>query len=297
MSGPLLLVDAYSQIYRAFYAIRHLTGPRGEPVNAIYGFTKMLRKLRADHGPTHWAVVFDLGAPRQRLALLPSYKEQRPPTPPDLDAQLPAIREILASLRVPIIELEGQEADDLIGTLAVRADHAGLATLIASTDKDFTQLVNNSIRLIRPGDKADVIFDAAAVEAKYGLRPDQMVDYFALTGDSVDNIRGVPGVGDKTALDLLSRYQTVAGILQHATEISRPKLRESLLHAADQLRLNRQLVQLTTNLPIPTDWNALRCVGPDYPRLLTALRSHGFKSLLAEVERESQQSGDLFAAR
>jgi len=295
MSDTLLLVDAYSLIYRAFYAIRNLTGPRGEPVNAIYGFTKMLRKLRTDHNPTHWGVVFDLGAPRQRLAILPSYKEQRPPTPPDLDAQLPAIREILYAMRVPTLELDGEEADDIIATLAVHANQAGLRVLIASNDKDFTQLINNQLHLLRPGTKADVIFDTAAVQAKYGLRPTQMMDFFALTGDSVDNIRGVPGVGEKTATDLLCRYQDLENVLAHAGEITRPKLRESLLASAAQARLNRQLVTLTTDLPVPADLPALKVLPPDGPRLLTALRAHGFKSLTAEVERETQPVEDLFA--
>src|SRR5437879_8154979 len=126
MKDSLLLVDAYAMIYRAFYAIRSLTGAQGQPVNAIYGFTKMLRKLLAEHRPTHVAVVFDLGAPQKRLAILPTYKEQRPPTPPDLDAQLPAIRDVLAALHVAIVETEGEEADDLIATLATTAAREGL---------------------------------------------------------------------------------------------------------------------------------------------------------------------------
>src|SRR5438876_7100193 len=141
MPNCLLLVDAYSQIYRAFFAIRSLTGLHGEPVNALYGFTKMQRKLFADYRPSYCAVVFDLGAPQARLSILPSYKEQRPPTPPDLDAQLPAIREVIAAMRMPVVEAEGEEADDLIATLALRAAHNGGDVLLASNDKDFTQIV------------------------------------------------------------------------------------------------------------------------------------------------------------
>src|SRR5262245_23142006 len=139
MSDALLLVDAYSMIYRAFFAIRSLTGLQGQPVNAIYGFTKMLRKLLADQRPTHCAVVFDLGAPRKRLDLLPSYKEHRPPTPPDLDSQLPIIREVTSFLGLAIVEIDGDEADDIIATLAAQARAAGLQVLIASNDKDFAQ--------------------------------------------------------------------------------------------------------------------------------------------------------------
>lgn len=297
MSQTVLLVDAYSMIYRAFYAIRHLTGPQGEPVNAIYGFTKMLRKLVAHHQPSHWGIVFDLGAPQQRLALLPNYKAQRPPTPPELAAQLPAIRTILQALNALVIELDGVEADDIIATLAVRSAAAGLAVLIVSNDKDFTQLVGERIRMLRPGDKEDVVFDANAVVAKYGLQPAQMVDFFALTGDAVDNIRGVPGVGEKTATELLQRYHDLENLLAHAGEITRPKLRESLLAASDQARLNRRLIQLASDLPLPVELPALQFRPPDSERLIATLRSHGFKSLTAEVERESQPSADLFAPR
>lgn len=295
MTDRLLLVDAYSQIYRAFFAIRHLTDSRGQPANALFGFTKMLRKLLATHRPTHLAVVFDVGAPRKRLAILPSYKEQRPPTPPDLESQLPAIRDMLAALRLPVVELDGEEADDIIATLAVQAGQTGMQVLIASSDKDFAQLVDDRISLIRPGEKEDAIFDAAAVEAKFGIPPAAIVDYLSLLGDSVDNIRGVPGVGEKTAVDLLRRFSSLEQILQRVGEIERPKLRESLSASVEQLRRNQQLVRLDVQVPLPVRPSDLGVQSPDYPRLLALVQEHGFKSLLAELTRESQASGDLFA--
>jgi DNA polymerase-1 len=294
MTETLLLVDAYSQIYRAFYAIRHLTDSQGRPANALYGFTKMLRKLAANHRPTHCGVVFDVGAPRKRLALLPSYKEQRPPTPPDLEAQLPAIREMLTALRIPTVELDGEEADDIIATLAAQADQAAMNVLIASNDKDFAQLVNGRIALIRPGDKEDVVFDAAAVEAKFGLRPSLIVDYLSLLGDSVDNIRGVPGVGEKTAVELLRQFGSLDQVLSRTAEIQRPKLREALVASLAQLHRNQQLVRLDVHLALPVSLAQLKVQAPDYPRLISILQGHGFKSLLAEITRESQASGDLF---
>ena len=296
MTETLLLVDAYSVIYRAFYAIRTLTGPQGQPVNAIFGFTKMLRKQITTHRPTQCAVVFDLGAPKKRLAVLPSYKEHRPPTPPDLETQLPAIREILLALRVPIVELEGDEADDVIATLAVQAAQTGLNALIASNDKDFAQLVNERIRLLRPGDKEDVVFDAAAVEAKYGIKPSQIADYLSLLGDSVDNIPGVPGVGEKTAVELLRNFGNLDELLIRINEIQRPKLRDSLLAHVDQIRRNRQLVQLDTALSLPVGPADLLRQPPDYSQLLILLKGFGFKSLSEEVLRESQQTRDLFGA-
>ena len=295
MTATLLLVDAYAMIYRAFFAIRHLTGPAGEPVNAIYGCTKMLRKYLAEHRPTHCAVVFDLGPPRQRLAILPSYKAQRPPTPPDLAAQLPAIREILRALRLPVVERDGDEADDIIATLAKRTARAGHSVLIASNDKDFAQLVDDQIRLLRSGPKTDQIFDTTAVHAKYGVLPAQIVDLFSLIGDSVDNIPGVPGVGEKTATALLHQFQTLDQLLVHPAEIASPKLRTTLIDHADRLRLNRQLIQLDQAVEVAVDWSDLQVQTPDYPALVTALQQHGFQSLLKEIQHESRQGADLFA--
>ena len=282
-------------IYRAFFAIRSLTGAQGQPVNAIYGFTKMLRKLLADFRPTHCAVVFDLGAPKKRLAVLPSYKEQRPPTPPDLDAQLPAIRSILAAMRAAVVEIEGEEADDIIGTLAVRAHREGLRVLIASNDKDFAQLVVPGIELLRPSSEQETVFDAAAVQARYGVRPDQIVDYLSLVGDNVDNIRGVPGVGEKTASDLLRRYDNIETLLARASELSRPKLREAIVAAAQQLQQNRSLISLHTDLELPVVLPELKVATPNYGDLIGQLKQLGFKSLTAELEKEAGQSDDLFS--
>ena len=290
--SKLLLFDAYSLIYRAFYAIRSLTGPEGQPVNAIYGFLRMTRKMIADQRPTHCAAVFDLGAPSYRLALLPSYKEQRPPTPPDLDAQVPVLRDILNAMRLPVVELAGEEADDIIATLAIRAASAGANALIASSDKDFTQIINSQIQILRPD---GTLCDAGQVEAKYGVRPEQMVDYLSLLGDSVDNIRGVQGVGAKTAAELLCRYGTLDNLLASAATLPKPKLREALLASTAQLATNRKLIALRVDLPLPAGWESLTVQSPDLPRLTTLLKQCGFKSLLAEIEKESLRGDDLFA--
>jgi len=295
MADTLLLYDAYSLIYRAFYAIRTLTGPDGEPVNAIYGLTKMLRKLIADRAPSHHAAVFDLGAPHKRLALLPSYKAQRPPTPPDLDKQLPAIRTMLQALRVPLVEIDGEEADDIIATLAVQAAHAGSDVLIASNDKDFMQIVGPRVRLLRPDAKETTTVDAPAVRARFGIAPEQIVDFLSLLGDSVDNIPGAPGVGEKTAAQLLQLYGTLDNLLAHVSEVAKPKLRDSLATSADRLRANRQLIALQTNIPLPMSLEALKVVSPDTTALAALYRRFGFKSLLAELERVPEQgTGDLF---
>ena len=295
MTATLLLVDAYAMIYRTFYAIRNLTGPAGEPVNAIYGCTKMLRKYLATHRPTHCAVVFDLGAPHERLAILPSYKAQRPPTPPDLVAQLPAIRNVLQALGLPVVEHAGEEADDIIATLAHRAAAADQSVLIASNDKDFAQLVTDRVRLLRTGDKADQIYDSAAVQIKYGVSPSQIVDLFSLVGDSVDNIPGVPGVGEKTAVALLRQFHDLDQLLIRVAEVDRPKLRASLVEHTDRIRLNQRLIRLHQNVAVQSTWESLEVPSPDYPALLTAMKRHGFQSLVTEIQLEAQQGGDLFA--
>jgi DNA polymerase-1 len=295
MAGTVLLYDAYSLIYRAYYAIRSLTGPDGEPVNAIYGVTKMLRKMLADHTPSHHAAAFDLGAPHKRLTLLPSYKAQRPPTPPDLDKQLPGIREVLQAMRVPIVEVEGEEADDIIATLAVRAAGAGHDVLIASNDKDFMQIVGAHIRLLRPDGKETTIVDPPAVRARFGVAPEQIVDFLSLLGDSVDNIPGAAGVGEKTAAQLLQTYGSLDSLVARVSEIARPKLRDSLAAAAGRLLANRQLIKLQTDVPLPVALNSLTVQPSDAPALAALYRRFGFKSLLAELERLPQRGEmDLF---
>ena len=298
MADTFLLFDAYSLIYRAFYAIRSLTGPDGEPVNAIYGLTKMLRKMTMDHSPAYRAAVFDLGAPQKRLRLLPSYKAQRPSTPPDLDKQLPAIREMLQAMRVPIIEMAGEEADDIIATLAVRAVGEGHDVLVASNDKDFMQIVSPRIRLLRPDGKATAIIDPASVKARYGVEPSQMVDFLSLLGDAVDNIPGVAGVGEKTAAQLLQTHGTLENLLAHAASVPKRKLRDALLASAERARANREIVALRTDLPLSVTIETLKVQSPDQAALTALFRRFGFKSLLAERDKSAAQDDlDLFAPK
>jgi DNA polymerase-1 len=293
----LLLIDAYSLIYRAFYAIRALNSPSGDPVNAVYGFTKMLRKLQAEHSPTHVAVVFDLGAPRHRLAAFPQYKAQRPPTPPALESQLPVIRELLAALALPVVEVEGEEADDVIATLARRGVEARGTVLIASSDKDFMQLVDSRIQLIRPDGKQSAVIGAEGVKARYGVEPGQIVDFLSLLGDSVDNIPGVPGVGEKTASDLLTKFGTLDNLLARAGDIPKPSLRKAILSHANDLRRNRELVRLRADLDFPVTPHQLAPSIPDWIRLQSLYKQLGFKSLLADAEAQCGTTDDLFAPR
>ncbi|MGA2603847.1 MAG: 5'-3' exonuclease H3TH domain-containing protein [Verrucomicrobiia bacterium] len=298
MAATVLLYDAYSLIYRAFYAIRSLSGPDGQPVNAIYGLAKMLQKMIVDHIPSHHAAAFDLGAPHKRLTLLPSYKSQRPPTPPDLDRQLPVIREMLDAMQVPIVEVEGEEADDIIATLAFGAAGADHHVLIASNDKDFMQIVGPHISLLRPDGKESILVDSAAVRKRFGVSPEQIVDFLSLQGDTADNIPGAPGVGEKTAAQLLQSYGTLDNLLAHASEIAKPKLRDSLVASAERVQTNRQLIRLRTDLPLSVGLESLKVQAPDATALAAIYRRCGFKSLLARLENPPPAiEPDLFAGK
>lgn len=295
MRAKVLLIDAYATIYRAFFAIRSLSGVHGEPVNAVFGFTKMVQKLQVDHRPTHCAVAFDRGAPEHRLRVLPDYKAQRPPTPPDLEIQIPWIREVLAALRTPIVEIEGEEADDIIATLAVQSARTESDVCIASPDKDFMQIVSSRIRLIRPNGKEAVFMDESGVKSRYGVLPGQMVDFLSLVGDSVDNIRGVAGIGEKTAAELLRQYGTMEHLLGSLPQIEKPKLRDALRASADRLRINRQVIALRCDLILPVTVDDLKVLPPDWAKLSELFQRFGFKSLLANLQERMRATPDLFA--
>jgi DNA polymerase-1 len=298
MASTALFIDGYSLIYRAFYALPPLSSPQGRPVNAVYGFLRILRRLIAEHSPEICAVVFDLGKPAKRLAILASYKAQRPPTPLELEAQLPVIREFLDAWGVPVVEVPEEEADDVIATLAARAAASGYTVRIASNDKDFMQLVGDTIQLVRPEPKGGAaLCDANAVRARYGVGPGQIVDYLCLVGDSSDNISGVPGIGEKTAAKLLQTLGTLDALIENPSRLDKPQLAEKIAAHADQLRRNRQLIRLETDLALPVEPGELTRRPADAARLASLCRQCGFKSLLNELAPRvpaEERTPDLF---
>jgi DNA polymerase-1 len=283
MPSRLLVIDAYSQIYRAFFAIRELSSPAGQPVNAVFGFAKMLQKHLTRYTPSHVAVVFDSGPPQRRLAIQPAYKAQRPPTPPALEPQLPILRDLLTAWRIPAVELEGEEADDLIATLAREARNEGLDVFIVSNDKDFAQLVTDHVRWLRNSTENEAGDGPAEVLARYGVRPDQIVDYLSLLGDSVDNIPGVKGIGPKTASALLQQFGSLEQLLARLPEVSQPKLQKSLNDAARQLRENQRMIILDQQVPLPLTLPKLIRQPPDPQRLGPLLDQLGFRTLRREL--------------
>ena len=284
----LLIIDGHAYAYRAFYAIRELNSPSGQPTNAIYGFVKMLTKMRAIVEPTHLIVVWDGGLSARRVAALPEYKSQRPEMPDDLSSQLDEIVSYLKSANVASFCREGVEADDYIACLAWRAAGAGMTVVIASSDKDFMQLVSPRIGLLNPNDKSEAIWADEQVRAKTGVEPSQIVDWLALMGDSVDNIPGVPGVGPKTAADLLKQFGSVAELYERLDEVKSEKLRAALRAAADAVRRNLELIRLHDDLPCEFSPENLAGKPADAGRLRELFRCWGFKGMLAALEQSAQ---------
>jgi DNA polymerase I len=284
----LLIVDGHAYAHRAFHAIRDLRSPSGQPANAVYGFIKMLSKLRATLAPTHEIVVWDGGLSAERTAVLPEYKAHRPEMHADLKSQIDEMVSYLGAAGIASFCRKGVEADDYIACLARRAAHGGMDAVIASSDKDFMQLVSPKIGLLNPHDKTDGVWTVEQVRNKAGVEPSQIVDWLSLTGDSVDNIPGVPGVGPKTAAELLKQFGSVAALYARLDEVKLEKLRAALRDAADAVRRNVELVRLKDELPCDFSADDLAVRPADNARLRELFSRWGFKSLLAGMEPARQ---------
>ena len=290
--GHLFLVDGSGFIFRAYYGLRTaLTRSDGTPVNAVYGFCNMLMKLLEDTEADYLAVVFDSARKTFRNDIFPAYKANRAEPPEDLVPQFPLIRDATRAFNVPAVEMEGFEADDLIATYARRAEAAGEAVTIVSSDKDLMQLVSDRVKLQDPLTYEPIGFDE--VERKFGVPPDKVVDVQALAGDSTDNVPGVPGIGVKTAAELIRTYGDLETVLARAAEIKQPKRRENLLAFADQARLSRELVTLRDDVPVAEDYTAFAKREPDHAMLLDFLRAQEFRRLVARVESEIGGDGRI----
>lgn len=278
----LCLVDGSGFLFRAFHALPVLTRPDGTPVNAVLGFTNMLLKLLDDLQATHLAVIFDSARESFRNEIFPDYKANRPDPPDELIPQFPLVRDATRAFNVECIERPGFEADDLIATYARRAQAEGLNVTIVSSDKDLMQLVSDRVSM----------FDAlknrrigpAEVEEKFGVGPERVVDVQALAGDSTDNVPGVPGIGVKTAAQLIQAYDDLDTLLARASEIKQPKRRQSLIEFAEQARLSRKLVRLRDDVPTDVTVSELRRQSPDPAQLLAFLEEQGFRSVMAKAQ-------------
>lgn len=252
--------------YRAFYAVRGLATRAGQPTNALFGFIRMLRQLESHWQPARLVATFDGGAPAHRLEKCPAYKAQRAPMPDELRSQLGLIDEFLAAAGIPRFRLPGQEADDVIATLAVRAAAEGAIVRVATSDKDLMQLVDDRVRLVPPT-KANEELDPAGVEAKTGVRPAQIVDWLALIGDTADNIPGVNGIGPKTATKLIAQFGSLAACFAHAEQIESDSLRAKLQAGRDVAELNVALMKLDCAVAGVPAWPDIPAPAPDAAKL------------------------------
>jgi len=282
----LLLLDGMALAYRAFYAIRDLKTPDGRPTNALYGFIRMTQQLERQFTPTHWAVVFDGGVPEYRTCLLPTYKAQRPPMPDDLSSQLELLNTFLALSQISAIRMDGEEADDVLATLAARSTASGHAVWMATNDKDLFQIVSPGVHIVSPA-KAEVIMGIQDVINKTGVSPESIPEWLALTGDTVDNIPGVPGVGPKTASKLLQQYGTVERMYAALPSWPDSKLKTSLSMYRDRVFMNVKLTTLRLDLPVEPDWETWNLSKPDVAGLLDFYKDMHFTSLLKEWDNRS----------
>src|SRR5437764_4722583 len=290
----LYLVDGSSYIFRAYHRLPPLTNRHGTPAGAVYGYTTMLWKLAGDlsraDGPTHMAVILDASEHTHRNEMYDQYKAHRPPPPEDLVPQFPLIRVATRAFSIPCIEEAGLEADDIIACYVTAAKKAGWRVTIVSSDKDLMQLIEDG-QIDMLDTMNDRRIDEAAVIEKFGVGPEKVGDVLALMGDSVDNVPGIPGIGPKTASQLIQTFGDLETVLASTDQITKPKLKQSLIEHADAARLSRELVRLVCDSPLPEPLEDLQLKGIPVEPLREFLEDQGFKSLLNRMTGGAQQTG------
>ncbi len=279
----LFLIDAMGYIFRAYHApMERLRSPQGAPTKVPYVFANMVRRLVKEYAPDYVGVVFDVAKPTFRDRLFAEYKAQRPPMPEDLAAQLPYVRRLCEAMRLQTLELEGYEADDVIGALARQAAEKGLEIFIVTSDKDFLQLVGGPVRVLIPT-KDDLVVDEKKVEELVGVPPEKVPEVMALVGDPIDNVPGAKGIGEKGARELIQRFGTVEAALDHASEVENKRYRAALETQRDQVLLSKQLARIATDIPVALELERLRRREPDREALVKLYAELGFTSLLREL--------------
>lgn len=295
----LFLLDGMALAYRAYFAFisRPLINSKGENTSAIYGFVTALMKILDEEKPEHIAVVFDTKEPTFRHGLFPEYKATRQKMPEDMAAQMERLKEVVRAFNTPLLELPGFEADDIIGTLARRAEKEGVLTMMVTGDKDFMQLISPMIKMYKPGKSGGEpeLVEEPGVREKFGVTPDRVTDVLGLTGDTSDNVPGVPGVGEKTAIPLIQKYGTLEELYAHVGEITQKGLREKLITHREKAFLSKRLVTIDTAVPLELDFHSLRAAPRDTSRLIRLFSELEFKSLAARL-REAGGSGASPAA-
>ena len=289
MPDTLYIVDTFSLVFQVFHAIRQpMTGTRGQPTNAIYGFTGDLQHLIKDKQPTHLICAMDSPEPGERLQIYEEYKANRDEMPDELRPQIPLILDVVEGYRVPVIAYPGWEADDVIATVATQAANQGMDVRIVSSDKDLRQLIAPKIKIYSIRKKQ--FLDEEGLLKDWGIRPDQVIDFQSLVGDSVDNVPGVPLVGPKKAQGLLEKFGTLDEVLARANEAPGKKLSENLRKFADQARMSKELVTLRRDLPIEVEWEVATLKEPDHQRLFDLFTDFGFRKYASEMQTHLMES-------
>jgi len=283
----LFLIDGSALAYRSYFAfIRNpLINSKGENTSAVFGFTNSILKILRDEDPDYIAVVFDTKAPTFRHEIFKDYKSTRAKMPEDMSEQLPRIRQVAESMNLPILEVEGFEADDLMGTLAKKAKQKGLEVVLVTGDKDFLQLVDEDVKVLNPrrGGEEPELLDKAGVEQKLGVPPEKVTDVLALMGDTSDNVPGIPGIGEKTARKLIRRFGSLENVLKNADRVERKNVRKGLKEHADLARLSKRLVTIDTKVPFEVDFSSLRRQKFNLPRLKELFKELEFTKFLQEL--------------
>ncbi len=284
----IYLIDGTAYIHRAYHAIRELANSKGLPTNAVFGFTRMLLKLMEERNPEYAGMFFDSRGPTFRHHMYTAYKANRPSMPDDMAIQIPYIKQITAAFNLPIIEMPGFEADDLIGTLARRAEKEGFTVVMITGDKDFMQLVSEKIAIWDPMKESAT--DLRTIRENFGLEPHQMIDVQGLSGDSIDNIPGVPGIGPKTAVDLIKTHGSMQGVYEKLDTISKKKQRENLENYKDQAFLSRELVTIKTDVPVISDLAKFKVTEPDRHKLSELFKDLEFRQLQQSLPEQADLS-------
>jgi len=285
----LYLIDGSNYVYRAFFAIQGLTNSRGFPTNAVYGFNNMLARLLRERKPEYIAVVFDARGPTFRNEAFEAYKAHRKPMPDELKPQIDVVKNLVRAYRIPLLEIPGIEADDVIGTLARKFEGEGVQVVIVSGDKDLMQLVSGGVVMVDT--MKDKTYDAAGVEERFGVGPDRVAEVLGLMGDASDNIPGVPGVGPKTALKLIKDYGSVEGVLRNAAKVRNERIRKALTEHADQARLSRELATVKTDAAVDLSLESAHYAGPDREALKALFKELEFTSLIEGLDVRDRRAG------
>ena len=287
------LVDAMALAYRAYFAFirQPLMNSKGENTSAVFGFVTFLNRILSQEFPDHIAVVFDTGKPNFRHEEYKEYKATRQKMPDDMIKQIPIIKEVVRAYNIPAIEMEGYEADDVIGTLAKQAEREGALTFLVTPDKDFMQLVSNTVKIYKPGKQGtDVeIIDCEGVKQKFGVMPEKVIEIMGLTGDASDNVPGVPGIGEKTAIPLIQKYGSIEELYHHLDEIPQKGVRTKLEVNKELAFLSKRLVTIDINVPLPINFHSLKVEKQNTAKLMELFRALEFRSLLSKLQMETPE--------